>query len=498
LEHHSIVNFCHWYVKEFQMTPTDHALGYANFGFDAHMMDIYPALTIGASVYIISSEMRMDLMGMNQYMETNAINIAFMTTQVGYMFATVIENKSLRLLSVGGEKLMPLRKPRFDFYNAYGPTECTIFSTLYKITSDYDSSLIGRPLDNYRLFVVDESLRLVPKGVAGELIIAGEGVGRGYLHPAEKDAHKFTTLFGQPCYRTGDLVRWSEDNNIEFLGRIDGQVKLRGLRIEMGEIEARATKYEGVKQVAAAVKKIGGVENLCLYYTAETPDQTIDQKVLKAFLAETLTDFMVPTAYMQLDTMPLNANGKIDRKNLPEPKVELEEIVPPETEMEKKLFDLISEQLKTKDFGVTNNLISLGMSSLAAMRLSAVLQQEMGLELQMKELLENPTIRHIAQMADSGELKKTSSMRLGGNAPKAGGNNPLQKRSEGSIATPHSQRENPLQKRSTGTNPLEKRPGNPLEKRNNNPLEKRPSNPLLKRDNATPHSQGENTDNTDK
>jgi hypothetical protein len=122
----------------------------------------------------------------------------------------------------------------------------------------------------------------------------------------------------------------------------------------------------------------------------------------------------------------------------------------------------------------------------------------MGLELQMKELLENPTIRHIAQMADSGELKKTSSMRLGGNAPKAGGNNPLQKRSEGSIATPHSQRENPLQKRSTGTNPLEKRPGNPLEKRNNNPLEKRPSNPLLKRDNATPHSQGENTDNTDK
>ena len=488
LEHHSIVNFCHWYVKEFQMTSADHALGYANFGFDAHMLDIFPTLSAGASVYIIPSEMRMDLMEMNQYMETNAINIAFMTTQVGYMFATVIDNKSLRLLSVGGEKLMPLKKPRFDFYNVYGPTECTIYSTYYKITSDYDSSLIGRPLDNYRLFVVDESLRLVPKGVAGELIIAGEGVGRGYLHPAEKDAHKFTTLFGQPCYRTGDLVRWSEDHNIEFLGRIDGQVKLRGLRIEMGEIEARATKYEGVKQVAAAVKKIGGVENLCLYYTAEAPDQTIDQDALKAFLAETLTDFMVPTAYMQLDTMPLNANGKIDRKNLPEPKVELEEIVPPETEMEKKLFDLISEQLKTKDFGVTNNLISLGMSSLAAMRLSAVLQQEMGLELQMKELLENPTIRHIAQMADSGELKKTSSMRLGGNAPKAGGNNPLQKRSEGS---------NPLQKRSAGTNPLEKRPGNPLEKRpgnplekrNNNPLEKRPNNPLLKRD---------NTDNTDK
>ena len=112
----------------------------------------------------------------------------------------------------------------------------------------------------------------------------------------------------------------------------------------------------GVKQVAAAVKKIGGVENLCLYYTAETPDQTIDQKALKDFLAETLTDFMVPTAYMQLDTMPLNANGKIDRKNLPEPKVELEEIVPPETEMEQKVFDIVSEMLKTTAFGVTSCL----------------------------------------------------------------------------------------------------------------------------------------------
>ena len=488
LEHHNMVNYCHWYAQECRLSPADHVMAYANFGFDAHMLDIFPTLSAGASVYILSSEIRMDLMAMNQYMEANDINVTFITTQIGYLFATTMDNKSLRLLTTGGEKLLPLKKPRFDMYNLYGPTEATIGPTYFKIDKDFDSSIIGGPIANVQLYVVDSDMRLVPKGVPGELIIGGAGVGRGYLHPAEKDAHNFFIYEGQRCYRTGDLVRWTGDGNLEYISRIDGMVKLRGLRIELGEIEVRASKYEGIKQVAAKVVKIGGVENLCLYYTAEAIGQTIDQDALKAFLAETLTDFMVPTAYMQLDTMPLNANGKIDRKNLPEPKVELEEIVPPETEMEKKLFDLISEQLKTKDFGVTNNLISLGMSSLAAMRLSAVLQQEMGLELQMKELLENPTIRHIAQMADSGELKKTSSMRLGGNAPKAGGNNPLQKRSEGS---------NPLQKRSAGTNPLEKRPGNPLEKRpgnplekrNNNPLEKRPNNPLLKRD---------NTDNTDK
>ena len=493
LEHRNMVNYCHWYAQECRLSPADHVMAYANFGFDAHMLDIFPTLSAGASVYILSSEIRMDLMAMNQYMEANGINVTFITTQIGYLFATTMDNKSLRLLTTGGEKLLPLKKPRFDMYNLYGPTEATIGPTYFKIDKDFDSSIIGGPIANVQLYVVDSNMRLVPKGVPGELIIGGAGVGRGYLHPAEKDAHNFFIYEGQRCYRTGDLVRWTEDDgehqssgNLEYISRIDGMVKLRGLRIELGEIEVRASKYEGIKQVAAKVVKIGGVENLCLYYTAEAIGQTIDQDALKAFLAETLTDFMVPTAYMQLDTMPLNANGKIDRKNLPEPKVELEEIVPPETEMEKKLFDLISEQLKTKDFGVTNNLISLGMSSLAAMRLSAVLQQEMGLELQMKELLENPTIRHIAQMADSGELKKTtvstsrpSSMRLGGNAPlqrhtleerKAGGNNPLQKRS-------------------TGTNPLEKRPGNPLEKRNNNPLEKRPSNPF---------SQGENTDNTDK
>ncbi|MBO6060091.1 MAG: AMP-binding protein, partial [Bacteroidaceae bacterium] len=204
LEHHGIVNFCHWYNKEFRMTSEDRALGYSNFGFDAHMMDLYPAMTCGASVYISGSEMRMDIGLMNRYMEENAVSIAFLTTQIGHFFASSIENHSLRLLSVSGEKLMPVRKPPYEFYNCCGHTECTIYTTYYKVESDYDSSVIGRPLTNYQLYVVDSSMRLLPCGVAGELIICGEGVGRGYLHPSEKDAMKFTTFMGRRCYRTGD------------------------------------------------------------------------------------------------------------------------------------------------------------------------------------------------------------------------------------------------------------------------------------------------------
>ncbi|SHL28937.1 amino acid adenylation domain-containing protein, partial [Xylanibacter ruminicola] len=313
LEHHGIVNFCHWYVKEFRMTAADHALGYANFGFDAHMIDIYPTLSVGACVYIIDSEMCMDFMAMNQYMEDNDINIAFMTTQAGIMFATVIGNKSLRLLSTGGEKMIPLKKPPFDFYNVYGPTECSLFSTFYRITGDFNSSIIGRPLDNYQLYVVNTNLHLLPQGIAGELLIGGEGLSRGYLHPSDKDAARFLTFRGERCYRTGDLCRWNKQGELEYLGRIDTQVKLRGYRIELGEIESQSLKYGGIKQTVASVYN---GQLLCLYYTA---DSDIDEGTLKEFLAQSLPDYMVPAAYIHLDELPLTPNGKVDRKKLPAP-----------------------------------------------------------------------------------------------------------------------------------------------------------------------------------
>jgi amino acid adenylation domain-containing protein/non-ribosomal peptide synthase protein (TIGR01720 family) len=474
LEQRNIVNFCHWYVNEFNVTAEDRAVAYANFGFDAHMMDMYPALSVGASVYIIPSDMRMDLMAMNSYLEKEQLTIAFMTTQIGYMFATSIENHSLRLLSVGGEKLQPLKKPHFRFYNGYGPTECTLYSTFYNIDKDYDSSYIGRPLAGYQLYIVDKQMQLVPRGVPGELVVLGEGVGRGYLNRPDINAEKFITagkLAGgnlpmnpdTRAYRTGDLVRWSPDGNIDFMGRIDNQVKLRGLRIELGEIEARASKFEGIKEVCVDVKDIGGMQNLVCYYSPVEGRQ-VEEEDLKSWLRETLTDFMVPEIYVAMEKLPLTPNGKINRRALPIPEINVSqgEIVTPETEMEKKLFEIISSMLKTDQFGVTTNLISVGMTSLSAMRLSATIQQQLGFEIKTKELLSTPTIRDLAALADNGSLKKTGSMRLGG--PKVQTpNNPLQKKSES----------NPLQKR-TGSNPLQKRNETDGQEPNkNNPLFKK-------------------------
>jgi len=170
-------------------------------------------------------------------MEEQGITVAFMTTQVGHLFATTIENHSLRVLTVAGEKLLPMTAPSsYTLYNGYGPTECTVFTSYYRLEGNYQRSLIGRPLPNYQLYVVNSDLQPVPQGAVGELIVLGEGVARGYLHPADKDKGKFTMFRGQRCYKTGDLVRWTNSGDLEYLGRMDNQVKLRGLRIELEEI----------------------------------------------------------------------------------------------------------------------------------------------------------------------------------------------------------------------------------------------------------------------
>ena len=390
LEQHNIVNFCHWYIRDFKVTAADRSVAYANFGFDAHMIDIYPLLACGGSVYILPSDMRMDLAAIHQYIEENKLTIAFFTTQIGTQLASLFEFSTIRLMSVGGEKLLPMKKPSFDFYNVYGPTECTLFSTFYPLARDYEDAPIGRPLAGYQLYVVDNNLHLLPRGMAGELCVAGEGVGREYLNNSKLTAEKFVTLNGKRMYRTGDLVKWNEAGNVVFLGRIDNQVKLRGLRIEIGEIESVLSRYEGIKSAAVDVKDINGVQMLCAYYCS---DKTVDTDRLKAYLGESLTEFMVPEVYVHMDDMPLTPNGKVNRRALPLPKIEIGEIVKPETETEKQIFEIVAAQLGTDDFGVTTNLVSMGLTSIGAIKLSVLLQQRLNIHLSTKTMMKHPEIR---------------------------------------------------------------------------------------------------------
>ena len=399
LEHHSMVNFCHWYSEEIGLRTDDRVMAYANFSFDAHMLDIFPALTAGSCVYVIPSDMRIDLPLLNNYMEEQGITLAFMTTQVGYLFATTIENHSLRVLALGGEKLKPMTAPSsYIIYNGYGPTECTLFTSFYRLKGKYHRPLIGRPLPNYQLYVVNPDLQPIPQGAVGELIVLGEGLARGYLHPTDKDKGKFTIFRNQRCYKTGDLVRWTNSGDLEYLGRLDNQVKLRGLRIELEEIELRALQHPLISQAVAHVTEVGGVENMCLYYVPKEAGITIDTEDLKSFLSEKIVAFMVPTVMMQLDSMPITPNGKIDRNALPVPTITSETHVAPETEKEKQVHELIAKMLKTTQIGVTDNLLHWGLSSLAAMRLSALLQRRFKTYIKMTEVMKHPTIRDIASL----------------------------------------------------------------------------------------------------
>ena len=324
LEHKNLVSFCHWYQRYYDLKPEHNVAAYASYGFDACMMDMYPALTCGASVYIIPEELRLDLIALNEYFEQNNITHSFMTTQVGYQFATSIENHSLKHLSVGGEKLATLVPPtNYLFHNGYGPTECTVFTTTYPVDKTLKEIPIGKPTDNTHLYIVDPQGHRVPVGAAGELWISGPQVSRGYLNRPDKTAEVYiVNPFSDDerysrVYRSGDIVRYLPDGNIQFVGRKDGQVKIRGFRIELKEVEVVIRQFPGIKDATVqAFDEDGGGKFIAAYIVS---DEQVDIEALNNFILEEKPPYMVPAVTMQIDAIPLNQNQKVNKKALPAP-----------------------------------------------------------------------------------------------------------------------------------------------------------------------------------
>lgn len=258
LEHGNLNTFCAWHRKTYGMDERARIAAYASYGFDACMHDLYPALTAGSAIYIISEQMRLNLPALHRYFGENGINHAFMTTQIGRQFAQMRNPGQLRLLTMGGEKLVPFAPTDIPAGNGYGPTECTIFSTMYPVKALYRDVPIGKTLDNLRLYVVDKAGRRLPVGAAGELWIAGPQVGRGYLNRPEQTAAAFTdnpfaseTKYAR-LYHTGDIVRFMPDGNVQFIGRRDAQVKVRGFRIELTEVEEVIHRFPGIRDATVA------------------------------------------------------------------------------------------------------------------------------------------------------------------------------------------------------------------------------------------------------
>ena len=410
LEHRNLVCFCHWYQRYYALTADSNVAAYASYGFDACMMDMYPALTCGASVYIVPEELRLDLVALNEYFEQNHITHSFMTTQVGYQFATSIDNHSLSHLSVGGEKLATLTPPaNIKLTNLYGPTESTVCITSYDVSKTMKDIPIGSALDNVRLYVVDNTGHRLPVGAAGELWVSGPQVSRGYLNRPEKTAEVFvdnpfaseTAENGKysRCYRTGDIVRYLLDGNIQFVGRKDGQVKIRGFRIELKEVEAVIREFPGIQDATVqAFDEEGGGKFIAAYIVS---DQQVDIEALNNHILDQKPPYMVPAVTMQIDSIPLNQNQKVNKKALPKPErksstgSQAEESSAPLNVLEQEIHNIIAEIINTHDFGITTILGYVGLTSIMSIKLAIQINKRFGVTLDSKALAKTGSVQSI-------------------------------------------------------------------------------------------------------
>lgn len=327
LEHKNVRSFCDFHIRNSDIDEHSVVSAYASYGFDACLSEMYPALIGGAELHIIEEDIRLDLVRLNRYFEDNGITHAFMTTQVARQFATEIDNHSLKYLLTGGERLVPLEPPKnFELINGYGPTECTVYITAQPVDKLYHRIPVGKALDNIKLYVTDKYGRRLPTGALGELCVSGQQVSRGYLNRPEQTAKAYeknpycNEKGYERLYHTGDIVRLTDEGKVDFIGRNDGQVKIRGFRIELSEVDKIIRKYDGITNTAVIARKLdGGGQCINAYIVA---DRKIDIQKLNEFILEHKPPYMVPAATMQIDKIPLNVNGKVDKRKLPEIKAE--------------------------------------------------------------------------------------------------------------------------------------------------------------------------------
>ncbi|MEH2216414.1 MAG: amino acid adenylation domain-containing protein [Nostoc sp.] len=424
---HQAVNRLVCNTNYVQFVPSNRVAQASKTSFDAATFEIWGSLLHGARLVIIPQNIVLSPQSFAAYIREQKISILFLTPALFNQLASIVPEafKDLHHLLIGGDALDPnsvkavLRNgPPKRLLNAYGPTESTTFACCYLVQDIPEGATnvpIGRPISNTQIYILDSKLQPVPVSTPGELYISGDGLARGYLNRPELTEEKFIPnpfgeIGGRRLYKTGDLARFLPDGNIEFLGRIDNQVKIRGFRIELGEIEALLSQHSDVQQaVVIAREDIPGDKRLIAYIV---PNQKLDLSVttLKGFLQEKLPSYMVPAAFVILDSLPLTPNGKVDRRNLPacdRTRPDLEEtFVAARNPIEKTLAVIWTELLGLERIGVNDNFFCLGGHSLIATQILSRVREVFQVELSFQQIFANPTIAGLAQLIKQGNKEQ--------------------------------------------------------------------------------------------
>ncbi len=386
-----------------------------SLSFDASTFEIWGALLNGAKLVIADNDVITSERKLKECLRDNKVDIMFMATalynQMVQEDITIFDR--LKYLMIGGEKLSeehvaPLRKhnKKLKILNVYGPTENTTYTTIYEIPQDFIRILIGKPIANTQVYVMN-GMKLCGIGILGELCISGDGVSRGYLNRPDLTVEKFVeNPYGEgKLYHSGDLVRWLPDGSIEFMGRIDEQVKIRGFRIELGEIENIIKRTEYVKNCAVIVKTDStGDKAICAYIVS---DKKISVSAIREMLSKIIPEYMIPAHIIQIATLPLTRNGKVDRKALPEIEAKSEKkYIGPRNENEEILCHIFSDILMIEKVGIKDSFFELGGHSLRATRLINQIEAKMGYRVALKDVFTNPTVEKLAALITGEELKE--------------------------------------------------------------------------------------------
>ena len=412
ITHSNLLNLVRWHQRAFSTTSSDRATLQASPGFDAAVWELWPYLTIGASVYIVDDSIRTAPDHLRDWMVAKGITVSFLPTAVAESMVNLSwpPETALRVLLTGADTLRCYPPPGLPFalVNNYGPTECTVVATSGEVRPNGDSEIppsIGRPVDNVAIHIVDDQLKPVPEGAPGELLIGGAGVGRGYLNLPELTAQKFVAdpfskTAGARLYRSGDLARMLPDGQIAFMGRMDEQIKIRGYRIEPGEITAVLDRHPAISSSCVATYSNDSEERRLVAYLVPASNTKLNAAELRTFLGDCLPDYMVPSTFVKLAGMPTSTHGKVDRAALPEPTPENtlndDSFEAPQSEIEQWLASLLTGLLGVARVSRNDNFFNLGGHSLMGAQLIAKVHQRFAVELSLRSLFDHPTIAEIS------------------------------------------------------------------------------------------------------